>query len=150
MVKQLTLWSVMIAMLGLTVPAFAQEDTDTDRSPERVAQKCVAHAKRVAERCAERNGAIARRTIAQVERLLEAGHIGRAHHAARHGIAAINHNSDHCVRKIRQHCARCVRWLNKHGYEELAKRVKTACRGAIRDVRANQERAVEAIKSVFD
>jgi hypothetical protein len=150
MFKQLTLWSVLIAMVGLTAPVFAQDDTDEERSAADVAAKCIERAQRVAERCADRNGAIADRTIELVERLLDAGHLRRAQRAAHRGIVAINRNSDRCVRKIHRHCERCTHWLVEHGYEDLAAEVRAACGEALEHVRDSQRRAVGAIRHLFE
>ena len=143
---QFGLWTLACCLvLAAQTSAQAQHDP----TPEEIARRCIHSVTHLSERCVRANAETAHECIRRIEALLERGHVEEAVHLARRCVREIEERSDHCVEEIHHRCRRCVNALLDLGEEELARRVARACHRAVGRVRHSEQRAVNAIRSLF-
>lgn len=118
-------------------------------SPERIAERCIAHAEKQTYSCGRAIVKTTKRCIRVVKKLVEAGRLERAARVAAKCEDRITRKARRCTEKIEQHCVRCVTYLDDIGEPTLAERVKEACSNLIDKLVDLVERALNAIANAL-
>jgi len=116
------------------------------RDPERIAMACVRHVQALTERTVDRNRAIARECVPQIQALVEAGRREAAEELAARCTRMVVHGSNQSRLHLRHDCARCIRMLVFLRAPRLAEHVARVCEEAVGTIGRSEQAAVTAIR----
>ena len=117
---------------------------------ERIAMACVHHVRALTGRAVERNRAIARECVPEIEALVEAGRIEEAEELAAQCTRAVVHGSNDRLRHLRRDCVHCIRVLLFLRAPDLAELVARVCEAASDRIEHSKRAAVMAIREALE
>lgn len=144
MQRSMVIWCTLVVAIG-TMRASAAIGQDQNPDPGAVAKRCIESIHNSAERCQKRTTRQTEHCVSQIKTLLADGKTERAEHVARKCVQRIKRLRHASSARLKQRCEHCVRLLHKLGENELAKRVRGACEGSIKNLHKASQHALRTI-----
>lgn len=137
-----------LALLGCILIC-CTESTATAQDAESVFRHCVEHLDQINERTTNAQHETLLTCVPRIKRLIEAGEIEKARHAARRCIAKLDSLTEAGTIALHEACHRCVRALNELKAFRLAERLTRICREHVEQLKKQNRRAKKIIIELF-